>query len=146
MIGGAIVAQMIGQFLHQEDHQDQGLRWTCPLLFAICRVPDADGRHHRVRLPAATTSRAGCCEQLGQPGDHRPIRGCWTLAARPEPSARVVTMLHVARVARCPSSEAEVADLRRDLMRAGFRSENALPVFYGAPHSEHAGDAGARPR
>ena len=30
-----------------------------------------------------------------------------------------------------PSSEAEVANLKADLIRAGFRSENALPVFYG---------------
>ena len=32
---------------------------------------------------------------------------------------------------RVPSSEAEVASLKADLMRAGFRSESALPVFYG---------------
>ena len=30
-----------------------------------------------------------------------------------------------------PSSEAEVATLKADLIRAGFRSENAVPVFYG---------------
>ena len=30
-----------------------------------------------------------------------------------------------------PSSEAEVANLKMDLMRAGFRGDNALPVFYG---------------
>ena len=30
-----------------------------------------------------------------------------------------------------PSSEDEVATLKADLIRAGFRSENALPVFYG---------------
>jgi tight adherence protein C len=32
---------------------------------------------------------------------------------------------------RVPSSEAEVANLKTDLIRAGFRSEKALPVFYG---------------
>ncbi len=32
---------------------------------------------------------------------------------------------------RVPSSETEVANLKADLTRAGFRSENALPVFYG---------------
>jgi tight adherence protein C len=32
---------------------------------------------------------------------------------------------------RVPSSEAEVASLKTDLIRAGFRSESALPVFYG---------------
>ncbi len=30
-----------------------------------------------------------------------------------------------------PSSEAEIANLKTDLIRAGFRSEKALPVFYG---------------
>jgi tight adherence protein C len=32
---------------------------------------------------------------------------------------------------RVPSSEAEVATLKADLIRAGFRSETAAPVFYG---------------
>ena len=32
---------------------------------------------------------------------------------------------------RVPSSEAEVANLKADLTRAGFRSDSALPVFYG---------------
>src|ERR1035437_1286879 len=32
---------------------------------------------------------------------------------------------------RVPSSEAEVASLKVDLIRAGFRSDTALPVFYG---------------
>ena len=32
---------------------------------------------------------------------------------------------------RAPSSGAEVANLKSDLIRAGIRSENALPVFYG---------------
>jgi tight adherence protein C len=32
---------------------------------------------------------------------------------------------------KVPSSEAEVANLKTDLLRAGFRSEKALPVFYG---------------
>ena len=31
---------------------------------------------------------------------------------------------------KMPSSEAEVATLRANLVRAGFRSEKALPVFY----------------
>jgi hypothetical protein len=32
---------------------------------------------------------------------------------------------------RVPSSEGEVASLKLDLQRAGFRSEHVLPVFYG---------------
>ncbi|HUK17317.1 MAG TPA: type II secretion system F family protein [Bryobacteraceae bacterium] len=32
---------------------------------------------------------------------------------------------------RMPSSEAEVATLRTELIRGGFRSESAVPVFYG---------------
>jgi len=32
---------------------------------------------------------------------------------------------------KVPSSEAEVANLKTDLIRAGFRSDKALPVFYG---------------
>jgi tight adherence protein C len=42
----------------------------------------------------------------------------------------LVTILHGIG-SRVPSSEAEVANLKVDLIRAGFRSENALAVFYG---------------
>ena len=45
-------------------------------------------------------------------------------------SSTVVTFLHHIGT-KVPSSDAEVATLKTDLMRAGFRSENALPVFYG---------------
>jgi tight adherence protein C len=47
----------------------------------------------------------------------------------PEPNT-IVTVLHQIG-SRVPSSEAEVAGLKIDLIRAGFRSDNALPVFYG---------------
>lgn len=33
--------------------------------------------------------------------------------------------------ARVPSSDTDIANLRSELMRAGFRSENAAPVFFG---------------
>jgi tight adherence protein C len=33
--------------------------------------------------------------------------------------------------ARVPSSDAEIANLRTDLVRAGYRSEHAAPVFFG---------------
>jgi tight adherence protein C len=46
-----------------------------------------------------------------------------------EPSTLVVFLQGLG--SRVPSSEEEVATLKADLIRAGFRSENALPVFYG---------------
>jgi tight adherence protein C len=48
-------------------------------------------------------------------------------AARP---GTVVTFLQTVG-AKMPSSDVEVATLRVDLIRAGFRSESAVPVFYG---------------
>src|ERR1035437_5198593 len=45
-------------------------------------------------------------------------------------ASTVVTFLHGVG-SRVPSSETEVANLEMDLIRAGFRSDNALPVFYG---------------
>ncbi len=49
--------------------------------------------------------------------------------SEPEGST-LVTLLHQIG-SRIPSSDAESATLRTDLIRAGFRSENAAPVFYG---------------
>src|SRR5579863_512908 len=49
--------------------------------------------------------------------------------SEPEGST-LVTILHQIG-SRMPSSDAESATLRADLIRAGFRSENAAPVFYG---------------
>ena len=63
------------------------------------------------------------------PGDHgRSAAAEWS-QRRSRSGCTIVTMLDVARL-EVPSSEAEVATLRTDLMRAGFRSEKALPVFY----------------
>jgi tight adherence protein C len=51
--------------------------------------------------------------------------------AESEPgSSTIVTFLHQIG-SKVPSSDAEVATLKMDLLRGGFRSENALPVFYG---------------
>jgi len=65
--------------------------------------------------------------QLGRPviTQHRVIED----SAEPEAST-LVTVLHQIG-SRIPSSEAESANLRTDLIRAGFRSESAAPVFYG---------------
>jgi tight adherence protein C len=48
-----------------------------------------------------------------------------------EPQASTVVTLLQQLGSRVPSSEAEVANLKVDLIRAGFRSDNALTVFYG---------------
>jgi tight adherence protein C len=50
-------------------------------------------------------------------------------SGEPEPNV-IVTFLHQLGT-RVPSSEAEVATLKVDLIRGGFRSDNALAVFYG---------------
>ena len=65
--------------------------------------------------------------QLGRPviTQHRVIED----TSEPEAST-LVTVLHQIG-SRIPTSEQETATLRGDLIRAGFRSENAAPVFYG---------------
>jgi len=45
-------------------------------------------------------------------------------------SSTVVTFLQ-GLGSKIPSSETEVQNLKADLIRAGYRSENSLPVFYG---------------
>jgi tight adherence protein C len=67
--------------------------------------------------------------QLGRPVITNAAQRAIDDGAEAEPSA-VVTFLH-GLGSRVPSSEEEVATLKADLIRAGFRSENALPVFYG---------------
>jgi tight adherence protein C len=49
-----------------------------------------------------------------------------------ESQPNVVVTLLTSIGSKIPSSETEVATLRTDLLRAGFRSEKALPVFYAA--------------
>jgi len=51
--------------------------------------------------------------------------------AEAEPgTSTIVTVLHQIG-SKVPSSDAEVASLKTDLLRAGIRAENALAVFYG---------------
>jgi tight adherence protein C len=50
-------------------------------------------------------------------------------SAEPEASTVVTILQQIGN--RVPTSEAEVANLKVDLIRGGFRSDNALPVFYG---------------
>jgi tight adherence protein C len=60
-------------------------------------------------------------DQLDRTVAHEPVES--------EPST-VVTFLHQLG-SKVPTSETEVADLKVMLIRGGFRSDNALPVFYG---------------
>src|ERR1700722_18824420 len=45
-------------------------------------------------------------------------------------ASTIVTVLHQIG-SKVPSSEVEIASLRANLIRGGFRSENAVPVFFG---------------
>jgi tight adherence protein C len=67
--------------------------------------------------------------QLGRPVITNDSARVLDPLGEPEAST-LVTFLNVVG-SRVPSSETEVATLKADLVRAGFRSENALPVFYG---------------
>ena len=99
-----------------------------PALFASCaflmlmlilswvgyRLVYRPGRFlHQLGRPVITTDTQRVLDPLGEP----------------EPSTLVTFLNEVG--SRVPSSEAEVATLKADLVRAGFRSDNALPVFYG---------------
>ncbi|HXS97887.1 MAG TPA: type II secretion system F family protein [Candidatus Limnocylindrales bacterium] len=48
-----------------------------------------------------------------------------------EPGASTIVTVLQQIGSRMPSSDTEVATLRADLIRAGFRSETAVPVYYG---------------
>jgi tight adherence protein C len=67
--------------------------------------------------------------QLGSPVITNDSQQLTESAGEPEAST-LVTVLHSIG-SRVPSSAMDVANLKVDLMRAGFRSENALPVFCG---------------
>ena len=67
--------------------------------------------------------------QLGRPVISTDSERLLDAGGEAEPST-LVTFLHGIG-SRVPSSEAEVATLKADLIRAGFRSDTALPVFYG---------------
>ena len=68
-------------------------------------------------------------KQLGTPviggGEQRIVEQ----VAEPEAST-IVSVLHQIG-SRVPSSEADITTLRGELMRAGYRSENAVAVFFG---------------
>jgi len=68
-------------------------------------------------------------QQLGSPVITGQFGAMMGAASEPEPST-LVTFLHQLG-SKVPSSEAEVGQLREHLIRAGFRSDHAMPVFYG---------------
>lgn len=67
--------------------------------------------------------------QLGNPVIHAARTHLKDDGAEPEGST-IVTLLHQIG-SKIPASEAESATIKAELVRAGFRSENAAPVFYG---------------
>jgi len=67
--------------------------------------------------------------QLGNPVILEGPRVAGNLADAPRPNT-VVTFLQTIG-SRMPSSDQEVATLKGQLIRAGFRSDSAAPVFYG---------------
>jgi tight adherence protein C len=67
--------------------------------------------------------------QLGNPVITTANKRVTADGGEPEPSPMVTLLQHIG--SRVPSSDAEVATLKMDLVRAGFRGENALAVFYG---------------
>ena len=67
--------------------------------------------------------------QLGTPViTNAPKIGLMEAPAEAQTSAIVTVLTSLG--SKIPSSEAEVATLRTDLMRAGYRSDKAAPVFY----------------
>src|SRR2546423_7027093 len=67
-------------------------------------------------------------KQLGRPAGDA-AKHLVDANAESEPSAFVTVLRGIGK--RVPSSDKEVGDLKADLIRWGFRSEGALPLFYG---------------
>ena len=70
--------------------------------------------------------------QLGAPVITTAPKGGLIQDQTQEPGASVIVTLLTTIGSKMPSSEAEVATLKTDLIRGGFRSEKAVPVFYAA--------------
>jgi tight adherence protein C len=99
-----------------------------PLLFSICAflmlLVAMTGVGYRVFYKPGEFLK-----QLGTPviTDHK--RNVIDDDSEPQAST-IVTVLHQIG-SKVPSSEVEIATLRANLIRGGFRSENAVPVFFG---------------
>jgi tight adherence protein C len=68
-------------------------------------------------------------KQLGTPVIHDGRGAIVQHGAGGQPNTIVTVLQNLGR--RIPSSEEEVATLKTELIRGGFRSESAVPVFYG---------------
>src|ERR1700754_4611555 len=68
-------------------------------------------------------------KQLGTPVIAEDKQRLVEESEEPQGSSVVTVLRQIG--ARVPSSDAEIANLRTQLLRAGFRSENAAPVFFG---------------
>jgi tight adherence protein C len=68
-------------------------------------------------------------KQLGTPVIADQINRLMEEREEPQGSPVVAVLKQIG--GRVPSSDAEIANLRSELIRAGFRSENAAPVFFG---------------
>ena len=93
-------------------------------------------RHHLGGLPPGLQARQ-VSEPARHAGDHR------RFGARAGPPTRRAGGQHRGHVpqqlgSHVPSSEAEVATLQADLMRAGFRSENAAAGVFRHAHHGHS--------
>ncbi len=67
--------------------------------------------------------------QLGNPVITEAARNRLVDDSEPQSSTLVTILRHIGD--RVPSSESDAATLKADMIRAGFRSEHAVPVFYG---------------
>jgi tight adherence protein C len=98
-----------------------------PLLFAVFAfltlMVAATGVGYRLYLKPGRMLR-----QLGSPVITNAPKGLKDEPGEQQPST-IVTIL-TSLGSKVPSSEAEVANLKIDLVRAGYRSDKALPVFY----------------
>ena len=99
-----------------------------PLLFSICAflmlLVALTGVGYRFFYKPGKFLR-----QLGNPVITEHKNGLLDEETEPQ-SSTIVTVLHQIG-SKVPSSEVEIASVRANLIRGGFRSENAVPVFFG---------------
>jgi len=67
-------------------------------------------------------------KQLGRPVIGDDERRLLNVSGEAQPSVIVTVLTSIG--SKIPSSDTEVANLKTDLLRAGYRSDKALPVFY----------------
>src|SRR5690349_3819105 len=71
-------------------------------------------------------------KQLGRPVIPNDRRSSVIVEDAPEPEGNNTLVTFLQQIgSKIPTSGAEAATLRATLMQAGYRSEHAVPVFYG---------------